>query len=111
MEKNRNYTSLNKLPIPTLSTELWKKESKGKTYLTMLIKNSGNTLALMINFKAKGKYSGQEILPAYWSDNYFSLLPSESKKVTVAYDNEDGNDSPVIECKAYNMKNSLILNP
>jgi len=111
MEKNRNYTSLNKLPIPTLSTELWKKESKGKTYLTMLIKNSGNTLALMINFKAKGKYSGQEIVPAYWSDNYFSLLPSESKKVTVAYDNEDGNDSPVIECKAYNMKNSLILNP
>jgi len=29
--------------------------------------------------------AGEEVLPIYWSDNYFSLLPGESKTITAAH--------------------------
>jgi len=111
LDKNNDYSALKKLSSPILSTEILKKDSEGKTKFTVRITNSGNVLAFMINLKVKGKVSGQEILPTYWSDNYFSLLPGESKNVTAEYDNNDANDSPVVLCKAYNMKSAMILKP
>lgn len=33
--------------------------------------------------------SGDEITPAYWDDNYFSLFPGEGKKIKVRFRKED----------------------
>ena len=111
LNKNNNYTGLKNLPLAEMSAEVTKKNSHGKTKFTVIITNRGNTLAFMINLKIKDKISEQETLPTYWSDNYFSLLPGEIKKVTAEYDNDDACDSPVIECKAYNMQKPIIINP
>lgn len=47
------------------------------------IVNSSNTIALMIKLNLRNKSTGKRILPAYFSDNYFSLLPGEKKSVSV----------------------------
>jgi len=111
LNKNNDYTGLKSLPSPDLSAEATKKNSHGQTKFTVTIANRGNTLAFMTNLKIKDKVSGQETLPTYWSDNYFSLLPGESKEVTAEYDNDDASGWPVIECKAYNMQKPIIINP
>jgi exo-1,4-beta-D-glucosaminidase len=53
------------------------------------VKNPSNKLAffnrLMI-MKGKG---GEEVLPTYWSDNFFSLLPGEVKTVTAKFAKQD----------------------
>jgi hypothetical protein len=36
----------------------------------------------------KGK-DGEEVLPAFWSDNFFTLLPGEEKVLTVRFAAED----------------------
>jgi exo-1,4-beta-D-glucosaminidase len=38
----------------------------------------------------KGK-DGEEVLPAFWNDNFISLLPGEEKTLTVTMAKEDLN--------------------
>lgn len=45
------------------------------------VSNSSDKVAFMIRLTAKDQ-NGQLICPTYWSDNYFSLAPGESRTVT-----------------------------
>ena len=47
---------------------------------TVEIKNSTSNIALMIRLKLLDK-NNERILPVFWSDNYFSLLPYETKNI------------------------------
>jgi Ig-like domain-containing protein len=31
-------------------------------------------------------HDGEDVVPVFWSDNYFSMLPGEKKSVSVTYD-------------------------
>jgi hypothetical protein len=53
--------------------------SKGK--LTATIRNDGQTVATMIRLSLRGR-DNERILPATYSDNYFWLLPGESRTIT-----------------------------
>jgi hypothetical protein len=53
--------------------------SKGK--LTATIRNDGRTVAAMIRLSLRGR-DNERILPAIYSDNYFWLLPGESRTIT-----------------------------
>jgi exo-1,4-beta-D-glucosaminidase len=51
----------------------------------------------------KGK-DGDDIVPIFWGDNYFSLLPGEDKSVTATYDPTDAEGKPlVLEVNGYNI--------
>ncbi|MCL6523823.1 MAG: hypothetical protein K6T34_04085 [Thermoflavifilum sp.] len=73
-------------PTSLQSTLLSKTEEHGRTYLRFRIQNTGNSLAFFIHAQIIDDQNGQEILPAYWSANYFSLAPGESRIVTVNFD-------------------------
>lgn len=53
--------------------------SKGK--FTATIRNDGKTVAAMIRLSLRGR-NNERILPATYSDNYFWLLPGESRTIT-----------------------------
>jgi exo-1,4-beta-D-glucosaminidase len=77
-----NYKGLQILPMVKLNvTE--KDYSKKWNRYTIHIKNPSDTLAFFIHLKAVDK-KGDEILPSYWSDNYFSMLPHETRSFTVS---------------------------
>ena len=42
----------------------------------------------MIRLKVLKKISNDRVLPTYDSDNYFSLLPNESKEFTLEFDSK-----------------------
>ena len=50
---------------------------------------------------------GAIVLPAYFSDGYFSLLPGEKKIVRVGY-NESSNKYQ-IKADGYNIKTALLF--
>lgn len=53
----------------------------GKEWLIRaVLKNEARTPALMLRLKVAGEKSGRMLLPVFYSDNYFSLLPGEVKK-------------------------------
>jgi hypothetical protein len=60
--------------------------------------------AVMVRVNVLGKKDGLQILPMFYSDNFFSLMPGEKKTVTLKWYNADtrGN-KPKVEVTGYNL--------
>jgi len=84
ISKSNNYKALNSLPDPKLDISAALVSKTGKHTYRVTARNTGKTLAFMLTFRVTGKDSKQEILPCYWSDNYISLLPGETRTLEVA---------------------------
>jgi exo-1,4-beta-D-glucosaminidase len=77
-----DLTALNQLPQLTLAVQ--KTIHNGSMHVT--IKNPSKSLAFMVHLRlTKGK-DGEDVVPIFWDDNYFSLLPGESRVLTGSYD-------------------------
>jgi hypothetical protein len=51
----------------------------------------------------RGK-AGEDVVPIFWSDNYFSLLPGEKRSVNARYDDTAlGGKAPILEIEGYNV--------
>jgi exo-1,4-beta-D-glucosaminidase len=82
------------------------------------LRNPSRTLAFGIRLKVNRTTSGRvgrhvlrddEVLPVLWQDNYFSLLPGESRQVTALYKTGDlGRSSPAVEVEGWNVKANLV---
>jgi len=81
------------------------KSVSGSTHtITVKISNPGPDVALMIHLKMLKNLSNERVLPTFYSDNYFSLLPGESKQVTLEYDSKYiGNESPKLVVEGWNI--------
>ncbi|WP_242153257.1 glycosyl hydrolase 2 galactose-binding domain-containing protein [Sphingomonas sp. BAUL-RG-20F-R05-02] len=49
---------------------------------------------------------GQQILPAYFSDNYISLLPGEARRITVRYPMQSGTGS--VRLRGFNLADEAV---
>jgi len=59
-----------------------KSGERGKT-VEVTVSNPGKVPALAVRLTLRDAKSGQRILPAYYEDNYFSLLPGESRNIRI----------------------------
>jgi hypothetical protein len=55
---------------------------RGKT-VEVTVSNHGKVPALAIRLTLRDAKTGERILPAYYEDNYFSLLPGESRNIRI----------------------------
>ena len=70
--------------------------------------NMGNVPAIMLRLNLKGD-DGEQILPVIYSDNYFHLMPGESRTIDVEWKVEDARGcQPVIEISGTNVSKSKI---
>jgi hypothetical protein len=88
-DKNGEYSGLQKLKTTPLEITAAKK-SNNKVEVTLTNKN-GNPVAFFNRIALVDKQSGKRILPAFYDDNYVSILPGESKKITVEYTGTQDN--------------------
>jgi exo-1,4-beta-D-glucosaminidase len=96
-----DFTALNSLPPVELKVA--SVSSAGAT--TVTVTNPGKTIAFAVHVKVKKGAEGDEVLPVLWEDNYFSLLPGESRHVTATYGARDlGQARPVVEVESWNSK-------
>ena len=71
---------------------------------TVTIENRSNVPAVMIHLNLKGKEDGQQILPAVYEDNYFSLMPGEKKTISIRWDDADSRGcKPMVKMTGYNI--------
>jgi exo-1,4-beta-D-glucosaminidase len=49
------------------------------------VHNPSSNLAFMVQLSVVDDKTGEEILPVLWDDNYFSLLPGETRVVSARY--------------------------
>jgi len=93
-----DLTDLNKLPTVTLGSQITRKDANGKSLITVTLQNPTTNIALMTHLQLRRKTSGERVLPVYYSDNYISLLPNETKTITIEADlaNLKGEDALVV---------------
>jgi exo-1,4-beta-D-glucosaminidase len=104
-----DLTGLNSLPPVKLELN-WSVHQEGSQgALTVTTKNPSNSVAFQVHFRiTKGK-GGDDLVPIFWDDNYFSLLPGEEKTVTVTGDPDDlEGTEPVLELDGYNVVPATI---
>ena len=72
---------------------------------TVALENSSNAPGLMIRVNVLGAKDGEQILPMFYSDNYFSLLPGEKKTVNIHWKDVDTRgEQPKIVVSGYNVQ-------
>jgi exo-1,4-beta-D-glucosaminidase len=81
-----DLTGLNSLPQVTLSVGAVASSAAGKDTVTVTVKNPSGRVAFMAHLRLTRGPGGDDLVPIYWSENYFSLLPGEERVVTGTYD-------------------------
>jgi len=113
-----DYTALNTLPEVDLAVTAQSVRGESESSTTVTLRNPSRTLAFGIRLKVIRATSGHvsryvlrddEVLPVLWQDNYFSLLPGESRQVSATYKSKDlRRSSPVVEVGGWNVKTKLV---
>jgi hypothetical protein len=52
---------------------------------------------------------GSRILPAYYSDNYVSLLPGESREVEIEYPASAASGQPHVNLRGWNLAATTLV--
>ena len=73
---------------------------------TIKLANTGSIPALMIKLTLKDAATGQRILPAFYSENYISLLAGEERTITIAF--PTGESKPAIGLRGWNLDTETI---
>ena len=97
------YKSMNDLPETSVIVNLLKEEkARNEIKWTVQVTNNSDKLAFFI--RPQLMRNGEEILPSFWSENYFSLAPSESTTITVSAPMAVLNNVlPVIQVSGWNV--------
>jgi len=82
-EMEDNFLALNTLEKVTLNIKTTRKNLDGKCLITATIRNPAPVVALMTHLQLRKARSNERVLPVYYSDNYISLLPGETRTVAI----------------------------
>ena len=101
-----NYQAIRQMPKVALRQDVTiNKRIDNKWEGSVTLTNPSQTPALMIRINLLGTEDGDQILPVFYSDNYFALLPNESKTVTFRFkDIDTRGTTPKIVVTGYNVK-------
>jgi hypothetical protein len=80
---DNNYTALQSMPRTQVeNTVLNKEQVNNETRWSIKFTNNSKSLAFFVNPRLMA--GTEEVLPAYWSTNYFTLAPGESTTVSLS---------------------------
>lgn len=79
-----SFAELSKIPKADVSVEITKKTM---TETEVVIKNTDQVIAFFCELRIVNKSTNESIIPAFFSDNYISLLAGEEKTITISTPN------------------------
>ena len=95
---------LDKMPAAKLAVKSKVRQQDGRTFVDLVFTNNSRVPAVMTHLQLHCGLKGERVLPAFYSDNYFSLLPGEKKSVTVEAATADlGGARPAVLVDGWNV--------
>lgn len=101
-----NYTALQQMKKAHLKISA--KKINDKQVAVNLINDAGSPVAFFNRIALINSKSGERILPAFFSDNYLSVLPGESKMVVIDFTDKDVSASKQIQVYGWNVDEQII---
>jgi Exo-beta-D-glucosaminidase Ig-fold domain len=106
-ESKATYRQLNHLRAVTLSTSLTYRQNGESVELYLHLENKGAVSALQSKLTLVDS-RGERILPVYYSDNYVSLLPGETREVVIRYSRAQAEANPQVAIRGWNVPSAVI---
>ncbi|HZT21622.1 MAG TPA: glycoside hydrolase family 2 TIM barrel-domain containing protein [Verrucomicrobiae bacterium] len=78
-----DFQALNQLPLVALDVQATRREANGQCLLDVTVHNPTRSIALMAHLQLRRAQSGRRVLPVFYSDNYLSLAPGETRTLTI----------------------------
>jgi hypothetical protein len=100
---------LNSLGPATISASISVANANDERAMTVHLKNNGIVPALLLKLTLEDAVTGARILPAYYSENYLSLLPGEESTVTVKF--PAGTKEAKLALRGWNLGSQVIAMP
>jgi hypothetical protein len=99
-----DLTAMDAMPKVDLSVNVARADLAGKTTLTVTLKNSTTHMALMTHLQLHDAKTTLRVLPVFYSDNYISLAPGESRTSTITVDTAElHGDQPLVLLDGWNI--------
>jgi len=102
-----DHRDLSRLPQVKLNADC-SIEDKGREKIAWVrVHNPTRSLAFFIHLAILKGEKGQEVTPTFWEENYFSLLPAETRLVRARFAVEDLDGAkPVLAVGGWNIRSS-----
>ncbi|NVO19253.1 MAG: beta-glycosidase [Bacteroidetes bacterium] len=100
-KKGKDYSELRKLPNSVIVGQAKIETGQGKSRIQLTLTNNGGHISFFNRLLLKDLKTGKRILPAFYSDNYVSLLPGATRFLTIEFASDE-NLEPVLELNGWN---------
>jgi beta-mannosidase len=96
--------ALDTIPTVQLNASIFRRDSNGECILDVTLTNPTNAIAVMAHVQLRREKENVRVLPAFYTDNYVSLLPGESRTIIVEASLKDLNGQrPLITLDGWNV--------
>jgi hypothetical protein len=110
LSANNKYQGLQTMPQAAVTTMVKRADAeKGQKRWTITFSNRSNQLAFFIRPQLINANTGEEVLPCFWSTNYFTLAAHETIEVSVSCPVNKISVAPIaLQVKGWNVKKQLV---
>jgi exo-1,4-beta-D-glucosaminidase len=104
-KSHADLTELAKLP-PTRLAIVARPDPADAGRRIVTVENTGTSLAFQVHLKLVDEQTSEELLPVFWDDNYFALMPGEKRDIRVSHARTQDQDARrlVVEAEAWNVQ-------
>lgn len=96
--------ALASLPPVELKSTVSHGEKDAESCTTVTLENPSGNLAFLVRLALTKGEGGAEASPVFWSDNYFALLPGESREIRALYSAQDlEGAAPAVKIDGWNV--------
>jgi hypothetical protein len=103
-----SYRRLNRLPASSLSVTAKSTRTGEIVRVRVDLHNTGTVVSLVNKLTLLNAADGARILPAYYTDNYVSLLPGESREIDVEYPAKSANGAAQVAIRGWNISKQTV---
>jgi exo-1,4-beta-D-glucosaminidase len=105
-----DFTKINDLKKVNITAEKSITKQGEEWEVQVTVNNPSEDLAFFIELMAVKKADGTPVLPVFWSENYISLPPGESKTLKLNfYDKDLGGEALEIKVQGINLESNMKL--
>jgi mannosylglycoprotein endo-beta-mannosidase len=106
------FQSIKDLAPAKVSVKYKNRISEGRHYIDIELRNTNRAIAFFTQLQWLDS-AGKPVRPSYYTDNFFSMMPGESRSITIETDKKDlPADNYSLILKGFNItqvKNTIIV--
>jgi hypothetical protein len=103
-----DYRKLNRLGEAQIKATARTVAEEGEERVKVVLQNAGSTVAIELKLTLLEADGKTRVLPAYYSDNYVSLLPGEKKEIVVEYPKATTTGGVSVGLRGWNLEQRVI---